>query len=163
MSIDPEDLKRDFEEAYSVDTVLGAGSYGCVRAGKRRRDGLAVAIKELKASDEFGEALHEVLILEQLADENIIQLLDVWHVDGHPRLIFPFAGSSLREALKADFAWGPEQCCRVVVQISSGLSHLHQRSVIHNDLKPANILVELPSLRIPVSYTHLTLPTIYSV
>ena len=44
-------------------------------------------------------------------------------------------------------------------EIMKGVLYMHSKGIIHRDLKPLNILVNENS----VSYTHLTLPTIYSV
>ena len=55
------------------------------------------------------------------------------------------------------------------VNACQALGHAHSRQVIHRDLKPENIAIDsfgqviVIDWGIAVSYTHLTLPTIYSV
>ena len=40
----------------------------------------------------------------------------------------------------------------LIKQIGTGLKEMHERGMVHMDVKPDNMLI-------PVSYTHLTLPT----
>ena len=63
-------------------------------------------------------------------------------------------GGDLLEYMTKKGKLGEEVSGLIMSDVIEGLKYLMQMGVIHRDIKPANI---------PVSYTHLTLPTIYSV
>src|ERR1700722_12401394 len=55
-------------------------------------------------------------------------------------------GQPLSSLLKGPV--GITECLRVAVGLSAALSHLHERHLIHKDLKPSNILAEFATGRI---------------
>ena len=62
--------------------------------------------------------------------------------DGSPYVVFEFVeGRTMAQVLSAD---GPMPMARAVVmmsQILAGVAQIHERSLIHGDIKPANILI----------------------
>lgn len=70
-------------------------------------------------------------------------------VDGIPRIFAEYAdGGSLRDLLDQDRLRGmePEQALGfrldLAIQVAWGLEHAHRRGVVHQDVKPANILLD---------------------
>ena len=62
------------------------------------------------------------------------------------------------------FRWA----ARIRANIADALSYAHQSNILHRDIKPSNIILDRKGVVWitdfgSVSYTHLTLPTIYSV
>ena len=91
-----------------------------------------------KAKTDVEDIAQEIMVAESVAGHpHTVCLVDAWCFDGLPNLVFLFGGKplQLREAT------GIQEGRRLLGQIASGLGHLHSKMIIHNDLKPANILV----------------------
>ncbi len=50
-------------------------------------------------------------------------------------------GDDLRKKVGSNRRLSLEQACKLVSQIAKGLSHLHDRGIVHLDLKPENIMI----------------------
>ncbi len=50
-------------------------------------------------------------------------------------------GESLREIIRKNSPFTPENAIQLIRKIADGLSHCHENDIIHRDLKPENILV----------------------
>lgn len=86
-------------EHFEVQRPIGSGSYGSCLLVRRRRDGLAAVIKEIRVEGmpaaEREEVLSEARIMAALKHPNIVQLIDDWSVLSLSRSPFPL---SLRHA-----------------------------------------------------------------
>jgi len=149
-------LARDFHRG----DLLGAGSYGCVFAARRKTTGEIVAVKEMhldragRTKEERGDRLvrltRELRLCEQLEDPYIVSYFGhefVMGAQGGPEKLHLFleycSGGSLAAQLRT---YGPvnEELLRKYTQhVVSGLVYLHSRSppVVHRDLKCANLLL----------------------
>ena len=61
--------------------------------------------------------------------------------DGRPALITPFGEDGTLADLAADGPVAAEIVRRTLAEVADGLSAAHARSVLHRDVKPANIFV----------------------
>jgi eukaryotic-like serine/threonine-protein kinase len=135
-------------ERYVVEVELGSGAMGTVYRGRQLRVGRAVAIKVLH--EDFAE--HPTMLARfrreaeaavRLRHPNVSSVLDVGVTgDGHPVLVMDLVdGKGLRELMDGPLA--PARIIHLVRQILRGLDHAHEAGVVHRDLKPDNVLVEL--------------------
>jgi serine/threonine protein kinase len=93
-----------------------------------------------KEKTDVEDIAQEILVAESVAGHpHTVCLVDAWCFDGLPNLVFLFGG----QPLKLKEAMGIREGRRLLGQIANGLGHLHSKIIIHNDLKPANILVGL--------------------
>eukprot|EP01017_Pseudomicrothorax_dubius_P013917 TRINITY_DN16319_c0_g1_i1.p1 TRINITY_DN16319_c0_g1~~TRINITY_DN16319_c0_g1_i1.p1 ORF type:complete len:154 (+),score=31.33 TRINITY_DN16319_c0_g1_i1:37-462(+) len=69
--------------------------------------------------------------------------------------------SSLEEKMEQKVHFSQDEVLDFIRQMAEALSTLEMHKIIHLDIKPENILTNQGNRS--VSYTHLTLPTIYSV
>lgn len=139
---------------YVLLEVLGYGGMGLVYMARPIDDDLQVAVKLLGEKHKHDQGLRARFQLEARAG----MLLD------HPRLVKTFDvgeredlfgksdymvmelfhGVTLLEGIS--FSNGPmkwDAACDVISQAAEGLGYVHERGMVHRDVKPDNILVDV--------------------
>lgn len=134
-----------FAERYILKKQLGRGGFSEVWLASDKWTGLDVAVKvyapgqgmDADGLKDFSKELANVYNL------NHTNLLKPQHVDswqGMPYLIMAFCekGSCYKYVgkLKEEEAW------KLLSDVASGLSYLHAKEIIHQDIKPDNILID---------------------
>ena len=90
---------------------------------------------------------NEILFLRSLKHKNVVELIDVLYNEEKQKmyLVMEYCVCVLQEMLGA----APEsklplfQAHKYFVQLIDGLEYLHGQGVIHNDIKPGNLLLTL--------------------
>ncbi|KAH6819107.1 Protein kinase superfamily protein, partial [Perilla frutescens var. frutescens] len=134
-------------DGFSGDNFLSEGGFGLVFQG-RLRDGLKVAVKQLKAASLQGEKefKSEVYVLSQVRHQNLVMLLGSCTEGAHRLLVYEFiCNGSLEDNLSATkkhqrfINW--EQRMKIAYGAAKGLAYLHECSIVHRDMRPGNILI----------------------
>ena len=133
-------------EGYSVIRRLGTGAYGTVWLAREDRTGRMVAIKYYPHRRGLNWSLlnREVEKLATLyASRNIVRLLDVgWNAEP-PYYVMEYVENG---SLGAYLASGPldvSEAVRIAQQVCGALVEAHGAGVLHCDLKPDNILLDV--------------------
>ena len=135
-------------DRYLVESELGAGAMGTVYKGSHIKLKRPVAIKVLH--DEFvheptmiARFRREAHLAAKLSHPNVIGVLDVGQTaNGHQVMVMEFAeGPTLTEVMT--IAPARRRVIQLVRQLLLGLVHAHGEGLIHRDLKPDNIIVEI--------------------
>jgi hypothetical protein len=131
---------------YEIERFLGAGAYGEVWVALDRNTGRRVAIKFYthRGGLDWSLLSREVEKLAFLsADRNVVQLIDVAWQASPPYYVMEYVErGSLEDRLK-DGPLGVAQAAQLFGDVALGLVHSHNKGVLHCDLKPANILLDL--------------------
>jgi serine/threonine-protein kinase len=131
---------------YRVDSVIGEGAMGIVY---RAHDagGAAVALKVLRP-ELADDAVYrrrferEGRIAGELRHRHLASVLEVGEDGGVPYLAARYVeGESLAERLERG-RLSPGELVRLAAEIGSALDALHERGLVHRDVKPANVIVE---------------------
>jgi hypothetical protein len=130
---------------YRLYEVLGRGATATVFRGVVEEDRpgrSAVAIKVFHLGEDAARRLStEVKPLMELRHPNLVALLDWGQVDGFAYLVTELVpGRTLRQQLEHG-PLGLEAWRMLVDDLLRGLEHSHQRSVVHGDIKPENVLM----------------------
>ncbi|XP_036734098.1 serine/threonine-protein kinase Nek4 isoform X4 [Manis pentadactyla] len=135
--------------AYCYLRVVGRGSYGEVTLVRHRRDGRQYVIKKLNlrnaSSRERRAAEQEAQLLSQLKHPNIVTYKESWEGgDGLLYIVMGFCegGDLYRKLKEQQGRLLPES--RVVewfVQIAMALQYLHEKHILHRDLKTQNVFL----------------------
>jgi cyclin-dependent kinase len=160
-------------EKYIKLEKIGEGTYGIVYKAKDKKTGELLALKKirLEAEDEGipSTAIREISLLKQLQHPNIVRLYDVVHTEKKLTLVFEFLDQDLKKYLDACGDNGLEAYTikSFLFQLLQGVAYCHQHRVLHRDLKPQNLLINMEgelkladfglarAFGIPVrSYTH---------
>jgi serine/threonine-protein kinase len=138
---------------YAVDGVIGRGAMGAVYRGTDPASGRTVAIKTLALAHEFnGAALvdararfaREAQTTARLQHPAIVAVLDSGEEQGLAYIVMEHvAGQSLGDYTATGHLLAPARVAAIGAQIADALGHAHQHGVIHRDVKPANVLVDL--------------------
>lgn len=139
--------RPDYVEGYEILQKLGSGVFGEVYKARKRSIGKLYAIKFLRVEDpDLREAvlkeLEGVKLLAQIDHPNLVSIEDQGQVDGIPYIVMSYAGD---ETLKDRLRRGPlpeGETLDLFRQVCAGVEALHARSVVHFDLKPANIYLK---------------------
>ncbi|XP_070246840.1 serine/threonine-protein kinase Nek4 isoform X3 [Myotis yumanensis] len=135
--------------AYCYLRVVGRGSYGEVTLVRHRQDGRQYVIKKLNlrnaSSRERRAAEQEAQLLSQLKHPNIVTYKESWEGgDGLLYIVMGFCeGGDLYRKLKEQKGQLlPEsQVVEWFVQIAMALQYLHEKHILHRDLKTQNVFL----------------------
>jgi serine/threonine-protein kinase len=130
---------------YRVEAEIGRG--GAARVFRATDpSGTLVALKILRpelvvtvTADRF---LREIQLIQRLDHPRIGKLIDSGQSDWLIYYAMPFIpGPSLQLVLQQRGKVTPADTRRVALDLLEGLTHAHQRGVVHRDVKPDNILI----------------------
>ncbi|KAK4755888.1 hypothetical protein SAY87_009645 [Trapa incisa] len=129
--------------------LLGSGSFGSVYEGIAE-DGFFFAVKEvslLNQGDQGKESIvqleHEIALLSQFEHENIVQYYGTDKDNSNLYIFLELVTKGSLAKLYETYHLRDSQVSSYTRQILSGLKYLHERNVIHRDIKCANILVDV--------------------
>jgi dipeptidyl aminopeptidase/acylaminoacyl peptidase len=132
---------------YEIHESIGTGGFGAVyRASQpavRRDVAIKVILPDFANKPEFIRRFEvEAQFIANLEHPHIVPLYDYWRDANGAFLVMRYLrGGSLRNLL-ANGALSPSEITRIIDQIASALSAAHERSIIHRDIKPDNILLD---------------------
>ncbi|MFB9311479.1 serine/threonine-protein kinase [Nocardioides plantarum] len=131
---------------YAVRRRIGSGGFATVWLGYDEQLDAPVAIKVL--ADNWAEQ-HEVRTrfveegryLRRVESPHVVPVYDAGSLDdGRPYLVMAYADQgTLSDRLEQGGVTVP-QALEVVAQVGRGLQALHDRGILHRDVKPANVL-----------------------
>jgi eukaryotic-like serine/threonine-protein kinase len=131
--------------------LIGRGAVGAVYLAQDGADGQWVALKTLpltagnasdaRAAQELFE--RETRAIGLLRHPGIVAVLDAGRADHTGWLALELvAGADLRRYTRPDRLLPERLVVRIGVRVAGALAHAHAQSVLHRDVKPANVLVD---------------------
>ena len=129
--------------------VLGKGSFGTVYLGTNISNDKYVALKKIpleimKDPQKIQALSNEILISADVENENLVTILDLTDINEDKYIVYEFCnGGDLRRYLRYFKSFDEYSVQYFMKQVLNGLSELHNKKIIHHDIKPENILVEL--------------------
>jgi serine/threonine protein kinase len=132
---------------YRILGLVGEGSFSRVFCAIDRRNCQLVALKELLrqrfATKQF---LRELNFLLSLRHPHIVSCQSIeYHAKARYLVTDYCQGGSLRDLLEYKQQFSLEKILKIAIDILSGLEYIHNCQVIHGDIKPENILLDLDS------------------
>jgi len=140
--------ERVFGGRYRVTGTLGHGGMASVYRAVDEQLGREVAVKVFRIGPvdhgERARAEAEIQTLAALRSPALVTLYDAAldDVDGDSYLVMELVpGSDLATRLH-EGPLDPSTTARVGAQVAEGLAAVHERGIVHRDVKPANVLLE---------------------
>lgn len=132
---------------YKILEHLGTGGMATVWLGYDTILDRKVAIKTFKIDVDDEDAIkrfnREAKAVTSLAHPNIVSIYDVENENNFYYLILEYVeGMTLKDYMAKNKNIPLETVIHIIKQISRGLSHAHQKGIIHRDIKPQNILMK---------------------
>ncbi|GAB6032380.1 hypothetical protein CHUAL_011021 [Chamberlinius hualienensis] len=132
---------------YERIKVVGKGAFGTAVLCRRFTDGQEVIVKEIPilalTAGERILALNEAKVLAKLSHPNIVHYYNSYETNGTLMIEMEYAdGGNLQEYLsRLESRMDEVTVLNFFQQIASAVTHLHEKHIIHRDLKTANIFL----------------------
>jgi serine/threonine protein kinase len=138
-------LKRS---KYRILGLVGQGQFGQVYCAVNRQTGQIVALKSLDHQRfPTHKFLRELRFLLSLQHPNIVTCQALEHTATGRYLVMDYCeGGTLRRLITTNQHLTLRQRLKLIIDILQGLDHAHSRGIIHCDIKPENILLNLQSI-----------------
>lgn len=135
------------DNRYEVLEIIGVGGMAVVYRARCRVLNRFVAIKILKdeyaQDEEFRRRFYiESQAVAKLSHNNIVSVYDVSHTEGLDYIVMELIeGITLKDYLqkKGHLSW--QETIFFAQQIARALGHAHSRGIIHQDIKPQNVII----------------------
>ncbi|HEY3009893.1 MAG TPA: serine/threonine-protein kinase [Micromonosporaceae bacterium] len=140
-------MERLLDGRYRLQSEIARGAIGAVWRAIDAASGAPVAVKWLRPEAAVQPELvtafvNEAEFLAELDHPSVVGARDFVTVEGGYALVMDLVdGEDLRRRLRRDGPVPPSVAANVVAQVAAVLEYLHDRGIVHGDVKPGNVLV----------------------
>jgi serine/threonine protein kinase len=137
--------------SYRIVSRLGRGGMSVVYLAEDARLGRQVALKLM--AEDFGEDptfrerfIRESRVAASLEHPNIVPIYEAGEDDGLLYLAMRhIPGGDLGVLMKKEGALTPDRVLPILAQVSRALDAAHDKGLVHRDVKPGNVLLDVSS------------------
>ncbi|WP_437543968.1 AAA family ATPase [Sorangium sp. So ce367] len=134
---------------YALTDVVHEGRSVVVHRGYRKQDGAKVIVKRLKAElpdpTELATLRHEHAILRDLAIAGVPRVHGLATSERGVALVMEDTGGRVLCDILRETGLDLRTTLEVAIALAAILESLHQRRIVHRDVKPHNVLLDLES------------------
>ena len=117
---------------------------GIVYRATDSRTNEKVAIKEMILEEQPNKEIiiNEILLMRDCNHRTIVNYIDSYLVDGALWVVMEYVdGCDLTQVVEVCHPMKEEHIAAITHEVLSGLEHLHQKGIIHRDIKSDNVMV----------------------
>ncbi|XP_057563563.1 serine/threonine-protein kinase Nek5 [Hippopotamus amphibius kiboko] len=135
-------------DKYTVIKAIGEGAFGKAYLAKGKSDSEHCVIKEINFEkmpiQEKEASKKEVILLAKMKHPNIVTFFSSFQENNRLFIVMEYCdGGDLMKRIKRQrgVLFSEDQILSWFVQISLGLKHIHDRKILHRDIKTQNIFL----------------------
>ena len=135
------------ELGFQLSKLVAISGMGLLFEARDRKSGRAVAFKILRpdraTQANVARAVEEAKSLSRIHHDNIVRILSTGRMkNGESFLVMDFVdGMTATQLGKAGRLWIPE-ALKIASDMCDALHAVHQRGMVHRDVKPSNVMIE---------------------
>ncbi|MGH7290425.1 MAG: serine/threonine-protein kinase, partial [Myxococcota bacterium] len=136
-------------DRYETERELGRGERSIVYAARDRETGAELALKLVMLAPATAHFARQRLrrdaeLVRALAHPGIVRPIEIVEHGSWSLIVMErVEGRSLAAAIQADGAMHPDAVARLGAELATALSAVHRCGVVHRDVKPENVLLDL--------------------
>jgi serine/threonine protein kinase len=133
-------------DRYELVRLLGSGGWGRVYLAKDNLLRRNVAIKQLLPRLSADPAavsrfLREASVMASVREPHVLTIHDIAEEDGRHYMVMEYADAgTLAQALQLERNLSPYEALNVAIEVCMGLRAIHNKGIVHRDVKPANVM-----------------------
>ena len=135
---------------YKYGRLIGQGAFGKVNLGLNVLTGRVVAIKSFNKSnlnsnsENMKKIIYETNLMKKLNHPNITKILELFEEKEYILIIMEYInGGNLFSFLKKHRKVSEKTAKLLYKQIILGIKYMHEKNIVHRDIKLENILIDL--------------------
>ena len=143
---------QKFGGRYVIVEEIGRGGMGRVYKAHDQELNIDIALKMIKPEHSGDRGFiqqfkQEALLGRSVSHENVVRLYDLGEVNGIKFISMEYIkGQTLADLIRASGRLSEETAADILRQVCQGLAVAHRHGIIHQDLKPQNILIDRKGL-----------------
>lgn len=135
-----DSIEWKIQRFYDIGRKLGQGAHATVRKGKHKDTGDIVAVKIISKSECSVEDLtylqREIDIAKSLKHNNVVRTSDIFESENHLYIVLEhMPGGTLQRLVDVHSSLCEDDARSVMLDIFSAVQYLHQRGIVHRDIK----------------------------
>ncbi|GFR45868.1 hypothetical protein Agub_g7320 [Astrephomene gubernaculifera] len=139
-----DDWEIDITQLH-IEAKIASGAFSNLYKGTYC--GQEVAVKILKDvqddSSQYQEFLQEVAIMRKVRHKNVVQFIGACTRKPNLCIVFEYmSGGSVYDYIRREGQLKLSAILKLAADVARGMDYLHQRKIIHRDLKAANLLMD---------------------
>jgi calcium-dependent protein kinase len=141
-------------DVYKLGKLLGSGAYADVRICYLKENGAKRAVKIIKKQSLSGNNIRQKIdnekeIIKSLDHPNIIRFYEFFEDAKKLYIIMEHSsGFEFFSQILQNESYSEIQAAKIMYQIFSVLSYLHEKNIAHRDFKPESILMDKDTLKV---------------
>jgi len=141
---------------YTIEKTVGEGSFGKALLCRRKDNNRRVIVKQINVgklpAKEAAKTTQEATLLSRLQHPNIVSFIESFRQNSNLYIVMEYAdGGDLERHIKLRQAQGgrllsEEEVLNKFIQIALALKHVHDRKILHRDLKTQNVFLTVEGM-----------------
>ncbi len=137
-----------FGKRYRIIEEIGSGGMGRVYKAEDKELGTTVALKmirpELSADRDVIDLFKkEIILARSISHENVVRIHDLGEIGRVKYVSMDFIkGEDLKSLIRLSGPLSVDTTLQIAIQVGEALRAAHRKNIVHQDLKPQNIMID---------------------